>query len=579
MSLSATERRVLYVVLTILIVGVVLSLVSFLPTSTLETQTSTIIDSSFRLTPGETYRQGLGSFHGNENITLLVSENGTAPAKFLLLTYSGTRYNTTAPYVDYVFAAGADYYEAVFEAGASCTADIHLQVLKQNQAVEYAFSWLSTSAKVLFVACWMTAMALIVKPVWKGTASDTDPAQAQQCPAQLEKNNLRLLKIGILFSLAFWLLLLVLNTYPLATFENWYTDAARHPYTSALFTRVGFQVFDTPLGKLASLEGVSAFKFVSWAEMPHLYPLGSIFIFLPFGVMLETGLSQPLVFKLEIALLLIVAHLCLYFFLKRFWRQELRQSPKEVWGMPLWRQEFNFALKVLATYLLFIVLVVYSADGQFDAVAFLFALGALGLFVSERYDYGLLLMAVACTFKYQAGIFLAPLAIVSLLLLLQRQKPITLLKNRAILGGMLLATLDVFTALLSSPFMINVRPELVMNGVNAFLPHAQISWGLQTFATLLTLSVTIACAVYLAKRSPIVSLFMVFSLLPVFSMPYFQPWYMPFFFVYPLVSQSKRALMVTLVWVIFMVFVLSFGGLAYNPLTIADNIRKVLRIA
>jgi hypothetical protein len=61
-------------------------------------------------------------------------------------------------------------------------------------------------------------------------------------------------------------------------------------------------------------------------------------------------------------------------------------------------------------------------------------------------------------------------------------------------------------------------------------------------------------------------------------MPYFQPWYLPFFFVYPLLPQSKRSLQVTLVWLFFITFVLSFGGLSYNPLAIIDNIRRILRI-
>jgi hypothetical protein len=71
---------------------------------------------------------------------------------------------------------------------------------------------------------------------------------------------------------------------------------------------------------------------------------------------------------------------------------------------------------------------------------------------------------------------------------------------------------------------------------------------------------------------------MVFSLLPCFTMPYFQAWYLPFFFVYPLFPQQRRALEVTMVWLIFMVVVLSFGGLAFNPLQFLDNLRKVLGI-
>jgi hypothetical protein len=363
----------------------------------------------------------------------------------------------------------------------------------------------------------------------------------------------------------------------MATFENWYTDSARHPYTSVLFTKVGFSVFDTPMGKLSSADG-SFYKFVTWSEMPNLYPLGSVFLFLPFGALLEGGMAQVLVFKMEIALLLVVSHVCLYLFLKRFWRQELSLAPKDVYLKPFWKQEFSFILKAVGTYILYIVLVVYSANGQFDSVAFLFSLVAVVMFLGERYDLFFLFVAVSSTFKYQAGIFLLPLILVSLMRLFQNSTPSAIVKNKAILAAVGLVAVDLFTGYLSAPFLMSARPELVMNGVNAFSLHAQIPWYLQAFTVLLTLVVTLVCAVYLLNRSRLMSLFMVFSLLPAFTMPYFQPWYLPFFFVFPLIPQSKRSLEVTLVWLIFMALVLSFGGLSYNPLAILDNVRRILKL-
>ena len=570
-------KRLILLVLSFFVLSVVLSLISFLPSVTVENQTSTIIDSSFRMTPQEVFHQGLGSFHGDENITVLIAQNGTFPANFTLLTYSGTRYDSTDYNVNYSFVAGADYYEAVFQANATTTSDVHFQVVVQKPAVEYSFGWLSLPAKMLFLLSWTAAIGLIIWPMRKKTLPDVEITENQQNMAAVENNNLKLLKIGVLLSFAFWMILLVLNTYPLATFENWYTDAARHPYTSALFTKVGFSIFNTPLGKLSSLD-VSAYKFVSWAEMPHLYPVGSVFLFLPFGALLEAGASQVIVFKMEMVMMIGVAHVCLYLFLKRFYKQGLNRTSKQIWGKPIWRQEFNFIWKALATYLLYIVLVVYAADGQFDSVAFLFCLGALAMFLQDRHEYTILLVAIACTFKYQAGIFLLPIALLSLIQLLQKPNPVSLLKSKAILAAVALGAIDAFTAVLSSPYLISVRPELIMNGVNAFTPHAQISWGLQSFAVMLTLFGTIACSLYLLNRSRVVALFALFSLLPIFTMPYFQPWYLPVFFVYPLIPQSKRSLLVTLIWLTFIVVVLSFGGLSYNPLAILENIRRILKI-
>jgi hypothetical protein len=389
------------------------------------------------------------------------------------------------------------------------------------------------------------------------------------------KKNVRRLHGAILLSLVFWFVLLAANAYPLATFEDWYTDAARHPYTSTLFTKIGFTVFDTPLGRLSS-DDFSLYKFVSWAEMPHLYPLGSIFLFLPFGVLLESGVAQSFVFKLEIALLLLISHVCLYLFLKRFWSSELNLSLREFFLTPFWKEKLR-VLKAIGTYLLLVLLVVYAANGQFEAVSFLFSLVALAMFLKFQPEKSLLLIAVAFTFKYQAGVFLFPLAIANLQQIKQGRLA-DAFRNRILWGTFCLIALNASTALLSYPFLMNVRPELIMNGVNAFAAHAQISWPLQAFTILLTLFVTLSCALYLLSKSRLVSFFMVFSLLPVFSMPYFQPWYLPFFFVYILIPQSKHSLTVTLIWLIFITIVLSFGGLAYNPLAIIDNIRRILNL-
>ena len=446
-------------------------------------------------------------------------------------------------------------------------------MLVEKPALNYDFSWLGTPAKVLFVASWAILVLTIFKPMLNFNSSPK--LETTQPTSILKHKNLRRLQIAILVSLVVWMGLLAVNSYPLATFENWYTDAARHPYTSALFTKVGFQVFNTPLGHLSSLDN-SFYKFVTWAEMPNLYPLGSVFLFMPFGALLEVGIAQVIVFKMQIAMLLAVSHVCLYLFLKQLWGKELELTTKAIYLKPFWKQQFSFLLKAVATYLFYIVLVVYAADGQFDTVALLFCLPAVALFLEKRYDTFLLLAAAASTFKYQAGIFLLPLILFAIVQLFQKNKPSALLCNKAVLAAGGLTAVDLYTAYLSAPFLIAARPELITNGVNAFSPHAQISWSLQVFAVLLTLGVTLSCAVYLLNKSRLISFFMAFSLLPIFTMPYFQPWYLPFFFVYPLIPQPKRALEVTLLWLIFMAFILSFGGLSYNPIAILDNVRRIL---
>lgn len=568
MKSSGVRKFFLSGTLLLLVLSVVFAVVSFFPVDGVGTQSRFVIDDSFRLTPNTTYRQGLGSFHGGENISISIDSVGSGSFNFTLLTYGGPRHtNLTTTGISYNFTAGADYYEAVFLAN-STVSDIHFQVSVQKATVIYPFAWLATPAKVLFFS---SVGAVVVFLLLKPDGNEFSSANGKPKASVLGEKDLRRLQVALVVSLVLWFVLLAVNTYHLGAFENWYTDHARNPYSAELFTKVGFSIFDTPLGKLSSGD-VSMFKFVTWAEMPHLYPLGSVFLFLPFGWLLQSGIAQTLVFKLEIALFLLVSHVCMYYFLKRYWTHEINF---DFLKRP-WTQNVSLTLKTLSVYLLYIVLVIYSANGMFDAVAFLFTLFAVGMFLEKRFDLFLLFGAVSLTFKYQAGIFLLPLVLVSLIQLSKQTNPSGLVKNKAILAAVALAAVNLFTAYLSFPFLAGAKPEFVLNGVNAFSPHAQIPWVLQVFAVLLTFGVTLICAVYLLNRSRLVSLFMFFSLLPCFTMPYFQSWYLPFFFVYLLFPKEKRALQVTVIWLVFMAVVLSFGGLAYNPMILLDNIRRVL---
>lgn len=69
-----------------------------------------------------------------------------------------------------------------------------------------------------------------------------------------------------------------------------------------------------------------------------------------------------------------------------------------------------------------------------------------------------------------------------------------------------------------------------------------------------------------------------FLLMPSFMLPYFQNWYLPFLFVYVLVPQRKREVEATILWLIFMVGVLSFGMVSFNPLQIIDNFMNLFRL-
>jgi len=136
----------------------------------------------------------------------------------------------------------------------------------------------------------------------------------------------------------------------------------------------------------------------------------------------------------------------------------------------------------------------------------------------------------------------------------------------------------LFTAWLSAPFLFFVGPQFIMNGINAFSINSQIPWVMQATWILLTLAVTLAYALCMLKKNSLLSIMAVFLLLPSFMLPYFQNWYLPYIFVYVLIPQRKRELEVTIIWLIFMVLVLSFGGTAFNPMQILNVIKTMFHI-
>jgi hypothetical protein len=515
-----------------------------------------LIDDTFRLTPLETRRECLGSFRGGENISISVHKTPSWAVNFSVASYNGTRfYNVSTSDIEYSFTAGVDYYDAVFFTRSNATNEVHFEVSVQEPKVLFPFSWLAAPAKILFFLSLGSILLLLLKPALHESPVFRADDQKRQLLSQKSR---RILLILILLSFALWFFLLLINNNPLGAFENWYTDHARHPYSASLFTKVGFSIFDTPLGKLASSDG-SYYKFVTWPEMPHLYPLGRALLFLPFGFLLQSGIGQVFVFKMEIAVFLLFSHVSLYYFLARFWTQKM---------FPL--------LKLAGIYTIYVPLVVYSANGMFDAVPFLFSLIAINLFIEERYDYFLLFMALSLTFKYQPAIFLLPFIIMGALKLFEKHRFSSIIRSKAVITATILAAIAVFTAVLSAPFFIATKPEFMMNGINAFSSHSQMSWELQSFAVLLTLAVTLLFAVYMHNKDSLLSFSAIFLLLPSFTMPYFQIWYVPFLFGYALIPQQKRQKEFTVLWLIFMTAMLSFGGVSFNPLNVVDGWKKVL---
>jgi hypothetical protein len=552
------SKILLLVALAFLVLSIVLSIASLFPTATGNNQKVTLVDDNFRLSKNEVYRKGLGAFQEEDNITLTVNTATVFMKNFSVITSGGTNYTSYSNQnLTYSFTPGTYYYEAVFCSNASNTNWVNLKVTVDKPQEAFPLSWLTTPAKIIFLLSLGATIAIITKVAYSKLTEKPEKANDSTLNARTFQNSILVM---LILSLILWIVYIILNSNPYATFENWYTDHLRHAYVSSLFLKDGLSVFNQPLGVLASQDS-SRFMFVTWPEMPHLYPLGSILLFLPFGVLLQGGINAILVYKLEIALFLIFAHICLFIFLRKFFGKNM-----------------HLFLKLVGLYIIYVTLVVYAADGMFDSVAFVFSLLAVIMFLNERYDAFFLFIGISVFLKYQAGIFLFPLIVVGLLKLFKLKNPASLIRNKVVVLGAFFVGVSGFTGYLSAPFLIRTRPELIMNGINAFSSHSQSSWLPQAFFVLLTLTGTVGFAVYMLNKNSLLSLSSLFLLLPIFTLPYFQNWYFPFIFVYVLIPQQRKELTATMVWLIFIVFMLSFGGVGFSPQPILNFVGNLLRI-
>ena len=455
-----TTKILLLVTIVFLVLSLVLSVLSLFPIVTENNEKTSLFNDSFRLSQNEVYRKGIGTFKGGENISVRVESSTSFSKNFSIVTSTNSSFyvNSSNLNVSYSFIADPDYYEAIFYSNSPNANWVNFQVTAEKPQVLHPYSVITTPAKIMFLLSLGSSMLIIIK---LGFNKLTEKLETKPTSPPTDKIFRNRLLAFLLVSLVFWLIFLALNSNSLATVENWFTDHVRHSYVSTLFLKDGLSVFNQPLGTLSSQDN-SHFMYVTWPEMPHLYPLGSILLFLPFGALLQNGFDPVLVYKLEIALFLVFAHICLFFFLKSFVKKNL-----------------HLFWKLVGLYIIYVTLVIYAAGGMFDSIPFIFSLFAVTMFLSERYDYFFLLIGISVFLKYQAGIFLLPLIIVGLLKLIERNKPGLLLRNKAVIAGAVFMLISAFTAYLSAPFLSQTRPELIMNGINAFASHTQISWTLQ----------------------------------------------------------------------------------------------------
>src|SRR5450756_143314 len=121
-----TAKILFLIAIVFLVLSIVLSVVSLFPGPPGNNQPVTIRDSSFRLSQNEVYRQGLGAFHGGENITVTVDCPTAFMKNFSIVTSNGLRYaNSSNVNIVYSFIADANYSEAIFYSNSPNASWVH----------------------------------------------------------------------------------------------------------------------------------------------------------------------------------------------------------------------------------------------------------------------------------------------------------------------------------------------------------------------------------------------------------------------------------------------------------------------
>ena len=184
--------------LLLIVFSITLAVIGFLPIFGSAKHTTNIIETSFKLTPGEVYRQGLGSFHGDETISISVNQNTDAAINFTLLTYAGTQYSTVSKTeIKWEFPAGADYYEVAFKLENAISPQVQFRASVTKTAMEYPLAWLGAPAKAIFLIAWSGALMLILEPVVSNPDLKFAEPSSEKQTSMIHKKNLRNLKIGL----------------------------------------------------------------------------------------------------------------------------------------------------------------------------------------------------------------------------------------------------------------------------------------------------------------------------------------------------------------------------------------------
>ena len=536
--------------------GIITSLISSNEVPTGHSQIRKIISEQIKMSPNEERKYCLGIFNAGCNISGSIIEKTGRAVFYKVITYAGAVIsNSSLKAANFTFRTNTDYYELVLVNNSTHKLSIDLNVKVEEMAVKRPYNSSAFFGKALTLISWVSALIILIFVLLKAAEN-----------FQIENdspnnfNKLKTFRYFMIISLLFWFLIILFPSFSILGLERWYTDHLRHSYTSFLFTKYGFSVFNTPLGKLADVDD-SHFKYVTWPEMPHLYPLGSILIFLPFGALLQLGFSSYYVFKAEIILFVIFGHLCVYLFGKRL----------------LQKRSVHIVVKLIMLYSFYYLVILYSLNGMFDSLPLIFSVLAMINFIEERKEACLFLGFLGFFFKYQVGMFLLPLMLVSFILICKEKGATSIFRDMRLNVTFVLAVIIASTLFVSLPYIILLRKDLVMNSLYLFMTPVFLAETVHFAIILLMVFLTLFLAIYGLKRDLWLSVFVFYLILPCIILPYFQQWYFPYIFIPILLMKNKRSSTLYAIWILILIFAITMGSLRYDPVWLLEKVLSSFR--
>lgn len=540
---SKRAKLLLTLFAALFISGVIVSITSSVPIHTEDTRVRRIVYEQIRMSPNEQRKYCLGIFGINYNISVNIYEKTGKPVFYKVITYADSIVsNSSSIAPKFTIKTDNDYYELVLINRGSYDLEINLDVKVEEPRIEHPYSSAAWIGKGLLLTGGLGFVLILAFILVKANKLVLNSASYSPYWA-------RILSLFTIFSCLFWTLIIAFPPFSSLGLERWYTDHIRHSYTAFIFLKYGFSVFEVPLGRLANIDD-SAFKFVTWPEMPHLYPLGSILLFLPFGMLLQSGAAPDYIFKAEIALFVVFGHVCVYLF-----------------GRELLRNRFMHKItKIAVFYIFYYIVLLYSLNGMFDSIPVFISILALSDFLRKNYDGSILLGALGFLFKYQVGIFLLPLFVINFLNFCKEERPKNIFRNAKINAAFLFVAVAAFSLVRSLPYIFGLREDLVMNTLYLFLPTRFLPEEYHYVMLSIMFVLSFFCIYYGLKKDLFLSIFVSYLLLPSVTLPYFQQWYFMYIFPPVLLMRSKKSSALFAIWAVALTLLITVGNLKYDPI-------------